>query len=425
MLSQVIKLGKSSGLKSAALMTIGNVGSTGVAAIAMIIFSRQLGPEQFGIFSVLFSLMLILSRIGDMGINIAVSRAIAQNHDSPKAIVNYSQNGSYLKALIMSVIIVLGIFAAPYVTSNLLNLNASYAPLVRLVIVLSTSVVIYEYINSLLQARQRFGLSVATNTIQSLLKLALALISLVVAVKLELITLSYMLLPLIGASVGLFVISGRELLPRYNPKITKSIVSVARWTSLSILAGALAENIDVLIVQNYLSTHETGLYAAATRIATVASLIGWSLGTVLNMRVAQYKDKRNLDQYLKKGAMLALAALILTLAIILVTTPLVNLTIGTSYLSVVPTLNILLISTAILTATTPFVALFYVFDYPRYFAISGALTALTLITADLILIPALGLVGAGWARVITRTVVIIYTLSTAYSEYQKHYGTKN
>ncbi|MCQ3944506.1 MAG: hypothetical protein DPW11_01875 [bacterium] len=424
MLSQVIKLGRSSGLKSAVLMTIGNVGSTGVAAIAMIIFSRVLGPEQFGIFSVLFSTMLILSRIGDMGINIAISRAIAQNHGKPNLVRSYSQNGAYLKAIIMSVVVVFGLISSSYLTSTLLNLSSNYTPLVRLVIVLSTSVVIYEYINSLLQARQHFGLSVATNTIQSLLKLALALVSLVVTVNLQVITLSYMLFPLLGATVGLTVISLRELLPRYNPKITKSIINVARWTSLSILAGALAENIDVLIVQNYLTTHETGLYAAATRIATVASLIGWSLGTVLNMRVAQYKDKKNLDQYLKKGSMLATAALILTLAIILITTPLVNLTIGTSYLAVVPTLNILLISTALLTATTPFVALFYVFDYPRYFAISGFLTALTLIAADLILIPVFGLVGAGWARVITRTVVIIYTLTTAYSEYQKHYGKK-
>ncbi|MCE7898088.1 hypothetical protein DYH11_02660 [Candidatus Microgenomates bacterium CPR3] len=424
MLSQVIKLGRSSGLKSAVLMTIGNVGSTGVAAIAMIIFSRVLGPEQFGIFSVLFSTMLILSRIGDMGINIAISRAIAQNHGKPNLVRSYSQNGAYLKAIIMSVVVVFGLISSSYLTSTLLNLSSNYTPLVRLVIVLSTSVVIYEYINSLLQARQHFGLSVATNTIQSLLKLALALVSLVVTVNLQVITLSYMLFPLLGATVGLTVISLRELLPRYNPKITKSIINVARWTSLSILAGALAENIDVLIVQNYLTTHETGLYAAATRIATVASLIGWSLGTVLNMRVAQYKDKKNLDQYLKKGFMLATAALILTLAIILITTPLVNLTIGTSYLAVVPTLNILLISTALLTATTPFVALFYVFDYPRYFAISGFLTALTLIAADLILIPVFGLVGAGWARVITRTVVIIYTLTTAYSEYQKHYGKK-
>lgn len=422
MLSTVAKLGKSKGLKSAFLMTVGNVGSTGVAAIAMIIFSRQLGPEQFGIFSVLFSLMLILSRIGDMGINIAVSRAIAQNHDKPDVIVSYSQNGSYLKAIIMSAIVVLGLLCAPYLTNTLLNLSSTYIPLVRLVIVLSTSVVIYEYINSLLQARQRFGLSVATNTIQSSLKLVLALLSLIIAISLPVITLSYMLLPLLGATAGLFVISLKELLPRYNPKITKAIMGVARWTSLSILAGALAENIDVLIVQSYLTTAETGLYAAATRIATVASLIGWSLGTVLNMRVAQYKDKKNLDKYLKKGTLLALAALILTLALILVSNPLVKLTIGMSYLSVVPTLNILLISTAILTATTPFVALFYVFDYPRYFAISGVLTAFTLITADLILIPAFGLVGAGWARVITRTVVIIYTLAIAYRQYQKHYA---
>lgn len=425
MFSNISKLTKSSGLKSAALMTVGNVGATGIAAVAMIIFSRHLGPEQFGIFSVLFSLMLILSRIGDMGINIAVSRAIAQNQTKDAVLRSYAQHGAYLKAIIMGVVVIVGLLTTPYITQELLNLSPDYIPLVRAVIVLSTSVVIYEYINSLLQARQRFGYSVLTNFVQSSLKLVLALSALVLTgITLQIITLSYMILPLLGAAVGLFSISARELLPRYSPKTVKSIISVARWTSLSILAGAIAENVDVLIVQNYLSTYDTGLYAAATRIATVASLIGWSLGTVLNVRVAQYKDKTNLDRYLKKGALLAGFALFLTLAIITITNPLVSYTIGPAYQSVVPTLNILLLSTAILTATTPFVALFYVFDYPRYFAISGILTAAALILSDLILIPAYGLIGAGWARVITRTVVILYTASVAYSQYQKLYGKK-
>ena len=425
MLSTVAKLGKSKGLKSAVLMTIGNVGSTGVAAVAMIIFSRQLGPEQFGIFSVLFSLMLIISRIGDMGINIAVSRAIAQNQENKAQSLSYAQNGSYLKAIIMAAVIMIGLLTTPFITETLLSLTPDFMPMVRAVMILSTSVVVYEYINSLLQARQFFGLSVLTNTVQSSLKLLLALATLVFAgINLNTITLGYMILPLIGASVGFMAINVRELLPSYNPKITKSILNVVRWTSISILASAVAENVDVLIVQNYLSAHETGLYAAATRIATVASLIGWSLGTVLNMRVAKYKDKVNLDRYLKKGIILAIVSLLATIALCFISYPVVTYTIGSAYLSVIPTLNILLISTAFLTATTPFVALFYVFDYPRYFAVSGIITALSLLISDIILIPTYGLIGAGWARVITRLVVGIYTLYIAYTLYQKTYGKK-
>lgn len=425
MLSAVLKLGKSKGLKSAVLMTIGNVGSTGVAAVAMIIFSRQLGPEQFGIFSVLFSLMLIISRIGDMGINIAVSRAIAQNQDNKTQSLAYAQNGSYLKAIIMAVIIIFGLLTTPFITETLLTLTLDFVPMVRAVILLSASVVVYEYVNSLLQARQFFGLSVLTNTVQSSLKLILALATLViVGINLSTITLGYMILPLIGASVGFLAINVRELIPRYNPKITKSIMNVVRWTSISILASAVAENVDVLIVQNYLSAHETGLYAAATRIATVASLIGWSLGTVLNMRVAKYRDKVNLDRYLKKGILLAIVSLLATIALCFISYPVVTYTIGPAYLSVIPTLNILLISTAFLTATTPFVALFYVFDYPRYFAVSGIITALSLLISDIILVPTYGLIGAGWARVITRLVVGIYTLYIAYTLYQKTYGKK-
>lgn len=425
MLSSVSKLGKSKGLKSAILMTIGNVGSTGVAAIAMIIFSRQLGPEKFGIFSVLFSLMLIISRIGDMGINIAVSRAIAQNHENKAMSLTYAQNGTYLKTIIMAGVVIIGLLTTPFITSTLLGLTTDFMPIVRAVILLSTSVVVYEYINSLLQARQYFGLSVLTNTVQSTLKLFLALATLVFAgINLNTITVGYMILPLIGASVGFVAINVRELVPRYNPKIVKSIITVARWTSISILASAVAENVDVLIVQNYLSTHETGLYAAATRIATVASLIGWSLGTVLNMRVAKYKDKVNLDRYLKKGTILAILSLLATIALCIISYPVVTYTIGPAYLSVIPTLNILLISTALLTATTPFVALFYVFDYPKYFAVSGIITALSLLISDMILIPVYGLIGAGWARVITRLIVGIYTLYVAYTLYRKSYGEK-
>lgn len=425
MFSFAKKYSNSKGLKSAVLMTVGNVGATGVAALAMIIFSRQLGPEQFGIFSVLFSLMLIISRIGDMGINIAVSRSIAQNQEKKELSLAIAQNGSYLKTLIMGIVIVVGLLTTPFVTETLLSLSLNFVPLVRAVIILSTSVVIYEYLNSLLQARQLFGLSVLTNALQSSFKLILALATLVfTSISLSTITLGYLILPLIGSAVGLFAISIRELIPRYNPKIIKSIINVARWTSLSILAGALAENVDVLIVQKYLSSHETGLYAAATRIATVASLIGWSLGTVLNMRVAKYKDKLNLDRYLNKGILLAIFSLIATIALCFISDPIVKYTIGPAYSDVVPTLNILLISTALLTATTPFIALFYVFDYPRYFAVSGILTAIALIFSDLILIPTHGLMGAGWARVITRAAVIAYTIYTARAEYLRAYGKK-
>lgn len=413
----------SSGLKSAAITTIGNISATGVAAIAMIIFSRVLGPQQFGVFSVLFSVMLIVSRIGDMGINIAVSRAIAQNSKQLSLATSYSQTGSFLKLAIMLLVVGVGVIFARPITTAWLNLDASYTTLFVVVLTLSITIVIYEYVGTLLQARHAFATSVLTNVIQSSLKLLVALGSFfVTSLTLSFITTSYLIAPLIGAGVGLFVISLRDLYPIYNPTIARKIISVARWTSVAILASTLAENVDVIIVQQYLTAYDTGIYAAATRIATVASLVGWSLGTVLNMRVAKYKDQKNLNKYLKKAATLSVAALLLTLAVILITTPLVTLTLGVEYLASIPVLNVLLLSTALLTATSPFVALFYAFDYPRYFAISGILTAVILIAADLLLIPMFGLNGAALARVIMRIIVLLYTLSAASRQYQKAYA---
>lgn len=415
----------SAGLKSAALTTVGNISATGIAAIAMIIFSRVLGPSQFGVFSVLFSVMLILSRIGDMGINIAVSRAIAQNSKQSNLISSYAQTGSYLKLMIMLFVVIVGVIFAKPITLSWLNLDQQYIPLTIVVFTLSTTIVIYEYVSTLLQAQHAFGVSVMTNVVQSFIKLLVALASFsLVSLTLTFVTTSYLIAPLIGAGVGLLLINFRDILPLYNPMIGKKILSVARWTGIAIVASTLAENVDVIIVQHYLSSFDTGIYAAATRIATVASLVGWSLGSVLNMRVAKYKDQTNLNNYLKKAILLAIAALAMTLAIIVITTPLVTYTIGLEYLSSIPVLNILLLSTALLTATSPFVALFYSFDYPRYFAISGILTAVVLVVADIIFVPTFGIMGAAWARVIMRIVVLLYTLFASYQQYHKAYDQK-
>lgn len=404
-------------------MTVGNVLGTFVAAVAMILFSRVLGPTQFGTFSVLFSTMLILSRLGDLGVNIAVSRYLAQKKLSAANSLAYVQTGSYFKFAISLLFVLVGLVFGPWISLHWLKLGAEYANLTRVVISLSGSIIFYEYVGSLLQAKQSFFVTVLTNLTQSTIKLLIAAFAFFVhQLSLFAITLSYLSAPILGGLVGLFVLPIKYFAPRYQRTSAQAIALVARWTSISIVSSTVAENLDIIIVQNFLTPFDTGIYSAATRIATVASLVGWSLGSVLNMRVAGYHHKANLDKYLQKAKLLSVLALVATLLIILISTPLITLTLGAAYLPSIPILNILLISTALLTAATPFVALFYVFDNPRYFAVSGLITAIVLVGSDLLLIPHYGLSGAAWARVITRVIVLIYTLAAARAEYVKLHG---
>lgn len=414
----------STGLKSIIGMSVGNIGATVISAIAMIIFSRALGPLDFGVFSVLFSILLILSRVGDLGVNISVQRYIAQNKGNQKLITKFTQVGSALKLIFTAAIFLIGILGSNYLTTSLLKLPSNNVVYVQLVFCLSLGVIFYEYITSILQAIQSFSFSILCNWVQSATKLALALTSLFLhELSLYVITLLYLFAPVLGGIVGFAKIPIVSFLPLWDRKIVSKILSVSRWTGIAIIAATVADNLDILIVQNLLSSYDTGLYSAAVRIASVASLFSFSLGTVLNVRVASYKDKAHLSIYLKKAITLSIFSLIGISLLSFISQPAIILTVGKEFLAAVPALQLLFIATAVLTATSPFVALFYLFDRPIYFALSGILSTVLLLGGDLLLIPEFGLLGASYARLIMRIIVLLFTLWYAKTSLQKHYAS--
>lgn len=412
---------QSEGVKQAGVMTAGNLFATAVAAVAMIIISRGLGPEQFGVFSALFSLILILSKFGDLGISIAVQRYVANLGDSGQA-VKIVQTSLYSKLILSFILLVFGLIFGEYLAVYLLKLP-DYASLVKLAFVLVFGVIIYEQATTLLTGLQKFNQAVIANLLQSTGKLLLVA-GLIYRGLLTVGTgfVLYGLVPLVSALFSSRWLPRTFLLPRFDAQAFRQLIAIAKWTSLSIIAASLAENIDIVIVQSLMNPYDTGLWASAVRIATLASLIGWSLGSVLNIRVAKYSDKKNLDVYLRKASLLALSAAVLTLLLVPFSSFLITLTVGPEYTPASASLNLLLISTAFLTATSPFAALFYLFDRPEYFAYSGILSAVSLIAGDLLLIPILGTTGAGYARIIMRLLVLGFTLVYARRAYRDKYG---
>jgi len=414
---------KSEGLKSVIWMSVGNVGATVLSALAMIIFSRALGPINFGIFSVLFSLLLILSRVGDLGLNISIQRHIAQNKGNQKLINKFIRVGSSLKLILTALIFLAGIVSSGLITTSILALPPENTVYVLLVFCFSLGVIFYEYITAVLQAIQSFSFSILCNWVQSSTKLVLAFISLIFhELSLLVITILYLFAPVLGGIVGFAKIPLTAFMPLWDKNIVSKIISVSRWTGIAIIAATAADNLDIIIVQNFLSSYDTGLYSAATKIASVASLFSFSLGTVLNVRVASYKDPANLRSYIKKATLLSLLSFVAISSLSIISHPAISLTVGSEFIGAASTLKILLVGTAILTATSPFVALFYLIDQPVYFALSGIIGTVLLVSGDLMLIPQHGLIGAAYARLIMRAVVLLFTLWYAKISFQKHYS---
>lgn len=410
----------SSGLLAIITLGSGNVVGTIISAIALILFSRFMGPTEFGLFSAAFAAMQIVVRLADLGTNMATERAIARVHGSDDYLAHrLMQVGFWLKATAFLCLAIVGWALTPWL-GRLLHIESRL--LIRSAILLSAGTIFFEYTTLVFQATHRFGIVARITIAQAIGKILMGIL-LISQGTLHATSglFVYGLMPGLGALSGWIKSPLPSLtLPPSWKKDLNSILSIAKWMGVAAIAATLADNIDTLMVKSFMSSYDTGIWSGAVRIAAFASLIGWTVGAVLNIRVAKYHDVKHLQVYMGKAWKIAL----LSSLVILVSLPLAGfsiwVTIGKSYLAGTTPLQILLFSTSLSAAISPYVALFYLFDRPEYYAISGIIQTIILIVGDYLLIPHFGLIGAAGVRVIVRVVVLFFTLWYARRAYVNH-----
>jgi len=402
---------KKTGLFSILVLGSGNVLGTIISAVALILFSRYMGPTEFGLFSASFAAMQITVRLSDLGTNMAVERAIARVHDQKNNLADRLMRVAFwFKAIMFTLSMIVAWSLAPWISRSLLHIED--IGLIRLAFLLSFGTIFFEYSTAVFQSTHRFAQVARITIAQATGKLIFGLIFIWQGMLHSAVALAiYGLLPGIGALLGW---RGNILTTFALPKTWKKdldlILSVAKWTAIAAIAATIADNIDTLLVQSFMSSFDTGIWSGASRIATFAGVIGWTIGSVLSVRVARYQDPKHLNEYLSKAWKLSLVVMAIMLIAIPFASLAIRLTIGSAYLSSTIPLQILLLATGISGATAPYIALFYLFDKPQYYAFSGILQTILLVAGDLLFIPSYGLVGAGYVRVIMRLVVMIFTL---------------
>lgn len=412
------------GLRQSFLMVFGNAAGQVFSAVSLILITRALGPTQFGQFIVGFALLLILVRLNDLGMTFAVQKygAQAESHADANKIFSYTLKIKLLGAL---AIILIGIFFSAWLTEFL---NFDQPIIIYLAFFLSSATVLYEQLQASLQSLQRFGQSVFANFFQAIVKVLGAVVLVVSTGSLSSTAVAvsqsatiaifslYMLAP--AAPVIIF----RKLVPdwvslnlKQNFTQQKTLIkSMATHSAIGFIAAGIIENIDILFVQGYLNTYEAGLLGGVSRIALLITMMAYSLGTVLNPRVARYRLLPQLQSYWKKAWLVALASVVGFLAFIPFAGPSIQFTIGPEYTSGSSVLIILMAASFLTIAVMPFIAMFFSYEVPWYFSVAGVLQLILVIGGNWLFVPEYGLEAAAWTRLITRLILFIFTVSLAY-----------
>ncbi len=410
----------SEGLLQSVKTLFGSTFATGISAIALMIYSRVLGPEKFGEFSVGFAIVMILTKINDLGFNNSILRFGSEKEANQEKNFIYSFTLKY-KLIISLLIVIIGILFSESITKLF---NFSNPTIIFTALTIGLSTVYYEQLLNMLQSLHRFNQAIFINIIQALVKLIWAITLLFTGITSSLITFSwYIVAPLVPVFFWKkFVTKETKIdFSLRNEQLKKQITMLSKHSAVGLIAAGLIENIDVLYLQKYLSTYEVGLYSGVSRIALVVAVVAYSLGNVLYPRVAKYKNKEDIKAFIKKAFLISLASVLGFLAFLPFGKLTILLTIGSEYLSGLNILYLLTASSFIAVAVVPFIALFFSFKANWYFSVSGILQLIVVIIGNAVFVPIYGLEAAAWTRIITRVMLLVFTLIAGLILYKKTY----
>jgi len=277
---------------------------------------------------------------------------------------------------------------------------------------------------SLLQGIHRFYQAIFANMLQAIGKFLLAFAYVVVAPSFVITFVLYVAIPVVP------LLFAKKLLPRwltplkisYSFKHMNEILAISKHTAITILAGAVIQNIGVLFVKGYLNSFDAGIFGGVSRIALLFSIIGVSLTQVRYPRVSQYKMKQDILSFIKKSIYLVMAAILCFIALIPFSQLLIVLVLGGEYISGTQALMFLLLGEFFFIATAPFSALFFSFEKEKYFSISGIGQLITTFVLNIMFIPMFGLVGAALASLLTKMAIFVFTILYAKSSYHEKFA---
>lgn len=399
--------------KNAIIVTGGNFAGQVLGFLATLILIRHLGPERFGMVTVAITVMGLASQLSDLGISAGFIRFASKYFKrEPRKAELLMQLTLYLKTAIATLILIVGWFIADPLAVYVFG-EPDLFPLIQLAFVGSLGITLWGYLQAIMQAREWFIKYVWINILNSALKL----IGVVALVTYGALTELNALMVIALMPFATFFLNG-FLVPKKFLKTPSSfsekkelfleLFHFSKWITLSTLCTMLMMRLDVLLLQSLTSAELVGIYASASQLAMVFSLVSGSLITVLSPYVMGLQDLNALRRYKIMVCKLLPIIVLGYIAAYFISPILIDLLFGDKYLMAIPVLQILLLGFSLSLLINPLSIIFLRLDKPQILTALNFLQLALLIPACFFLIPQYGAIGAAWSSVGIRIFALLF-----------------
>lgn len=398
-------------VRSAAYLAAGNVLKLGLGLISSAVIFRWLGPDLAGKLALVFSLVGLLSIMGEFGLRDGAVNYIARfATGAPQQAFAVGRTFLLSRMILAALASLIGWAGAGWVAIHFYP-TLQVAGLIRLGALSLLADGLLGFVMVILEARQQFGMIAALGIVQAVLR-AGCVVALALAHTLTLGALLILesAIPLAAVLYSLRWIPRDFIAPR-RPLFQSFplLFHFAKWIAVAALSSAIFLKLDVLLLGRYRTPAEVGMYAVALALVAKLDVLKNAVLTTAFPEACRRTDRASLRGYIRQVTRLTSLATVLCLPLFVIGGAVIGWLYGPQYQAAVPALYPLLGAFLIGLNAEPAAYVLYPLNRPRWIAASDVLQLVFCALASVVLIPRGGILGAAWSVLLTRLLAALIT----------------
>ncbi len=374
-----------------------------LGALSSAIYARTLGVEEFGVFTLILSFVLLLASLSDLGVSGSMVRFGAESvargdFARLRLILGY---GARARIIITTTLLVAAVLLVrPILSAMGGRLGSRVEPYflysLATVVLLAAGQFFLPVFQMFKKFRQQAFASVSGSAVRAAILVLLVAVSASMTVGVA--------LWIEGIVAFGFLLAYWKRAPfrsinwrPHDPELRHSMLSFNKWLSLYLVINTLGARLDVVMLGTLADARALGLYGAAMKVVSASLVMANAYLMVLIPDLASVLDREQLRR--KRHNSIAISVIICAgLGVLaLVSRPLVALLYGPHFEEVPSLLQVMLGGVAALVLSYPITATLYVLN--RTIVSAGMACASAAVVAGLcwLLIPTLHAMGAAIA----------------------------
>ena len=372
-----------------------------VRAALIIAAARILGPESWGAFSYVMSLIAFFLIFSDLGVSAIVTRESAKDQT---ASYSYFATALALKLCLLALMVGIIIFGKSFLTA--IPEAKILLPLVPLILILDS---LRNFGFSISRATEKMQWEAFNEIITNIGITAFGFYFLLRAPTSLNLTAAYAIGTAIGLGLTIATLwqYAKTIFTSFNYRLIKPLISAALPFALASFLGAIMINTDLLMLGWLRSPAEVGFYSAAQKpvlfLYTLAALFATSLFPTITK--IGLREKERARRLLEKALTVSLfLALPMGLGGTLLGKEIVAAVFGPAYAPAVATFQILMLTLIIIYPSVIVSNTLLAYNQQKKFIVFSLLGAIGNVVFNFLLIPLFGIIGCAVATIFTQLI---------------------